>query len=338
MAILFIDGFDWFDNNVLTNDVNRWTSDGTGSRHDAITTGLRNGHGRARQLQTGSFLSRAIGQNLTTVHCAFAYRFTQTPGGDTPVVQFRDGISENATIELNSSGNLKLVRGFTDLVTGTTTLNPNTWYHIAIKYFVNNSTGTFELRLNGAASPEISFGPGDSQNTANAYVSNISLRGAFENFQYDDFVLADDTGSQAFLGDYDVYTILPDGAGASAQFTPSAGSNFQNVDENPNDGDTTYNESSTIGHKDRFTMGNVPADTDTIYAVQVGAIAKKTDVGSRELNVLAYDGTTEGAGPDVALNTSFGWVIGMFEDHPTGAAAWTETEVNSMEAGYEVAV
>ena len=85
-------------------------------------------------------------------------------------------------------------------------------------------------------------------------------------------------------------------------------------------------------------MQNIPAASDTIYAVQVGAFARKTTVGTRELNVLAYDGTTEGAGPDVAPGTSYQWVLGMFEDHPSGAAAWTESEVNSMEAGYEVAV
>jgi hypothetical protein len=338
MAILFVDGFDWFPNEDLSADVNRWTSDGTASRHNAITTNLRNGHGRARQIESGGFISRNVGQQLATIHVAFALKMNTVPGGDTALIYFRDESSTNIFLEITATGAIKLVRGFTDLVTGTTTLSAGTWYHFAIKYFANNSTGTFELRLNGSVTPEINFGPGNTINTSNAYTSAISLRGAFERFAFDDFVIADDTGSQPFLGDYDVYSIFPDGAGASAQFTPSAGSNFENVDENPNDGDTTYNESSTTGHKDRFTMGNVPADTDTIYAVQVGAFAKKTDVGSRELNVLAHDGTTEGAGPDIALTTAYGWVIGMFEDHPSGAAAWTESEVNSMEAGYEVAV
>lgn len=337
MAILFIDGFDWFDNEILTNDPGRWSTDGVASRHDAVTTGLRNGHGRARSVGSGGYLHRAIGQNLTTLHVAVALRMGNVPSSDTRIFTFLDGTSANMYLEVNNAGNLKLVRGFTDIATGSQALTADTWYHFALKYFVDNTTGTFELRINGSATPDIDF-TGDTQNTSFNYIQSVRLEGAFEVFTYDDFVLADDTGTQAFLGDYDVYTLHPDGAGASAQFTPSAGSNWQNVDENPNDGDTTYNESQTVGHKDRFTMGNVPTDTDTIYGVQVGAFSKKTDVGTRELNVLAYDGTTEGAGSDLALSTDYQWVLGMFEDHPSGAAAWTESEVNSMEAGYEVAV
>ena len=122
MAILFIDGFDWFDNNVLGNDVGRWTTDGTAARHDAITTGLRNGHGRARQIQSGGYMTHTIGQNLTTLHVAFAIRFTVNPSGDTPLIYFTDGVSNNLTVEINNGGNLKVVRQFTDIATGTTAM------------------------------------------------------------------------------------------------------------------------------------------------------------------------------------------------------------------------
>jgi hypothetical protein len=83
-------------------------------------------------------------------------------------------------------------------------------------------------------------------------------------------------------------------------------------------------------------MGDVPADTDTIYGVQVSAFAKKTDVGTREIKTVAFDGTTEGSGATYALSTTYTWFLDMYEDHPSGAAAWTESEVNSMQAGYEV--
>lgn len=337
MAILQIEGFDWFPTNTPADGSGRWSSSGITSRFDRLTT-TRNSHGACMSMEGGTDLSFTFA-NTATFYFGIAVRFTTIPGAAATFLRLYDSGTVQLQFNLTTSGQIYVTRGSsTTLATSTFQAAGNTWFHMGVKVVINNTTGSVEVRFNGSATPDINVTSQDTQASSNAQVNAFWLLGNNARFDYDDVVLADDTGTQAFLGDYDIYTILPDGAGASAQFTPSAGSNYQNVDENPHDSDTTYNESSTLGHKDRFTMGNVPADTDTIYAVQVGAFAKKTDVGSRELNVLAYDGTTEGAGTDNALTTSYAWTLGLFEDHPSGAAPWTESEVNSMEAGYEVAV
>lgn len=338
MAILFIDGFDYYPNSTPTDLEGRWVITGisTGSRYGTHVT-TRNGHGLAIRLGSSALLARTF-PSASTMHVAFAIKCGSTPSNRN-LFQFKNSTTYEWYCTWLSNGKLRIVGdGGANLGESTQVFNANTWYHIAIKTVFSNTVGSVELRVNGSATPDINITNADTSNSNNQAADSFQIQGDTVDFFFDDLVIADDTGSQAFLGDYDVYTIYPDGAGASAQFTPSAGSNWQNVDETPHDGDTTYNESLTVGHKDRFTMQDVPTDTDTIYAVQVGAFAKKTDTGARELNVLAYDGTTEGAGSDILIGTSYGWALGMFEDHPSGAAAWTESEVNSMEAGYEVAV
>lgn len=337
MAILFMEGFDWYTNDSPGDFAGRLSTTGTTTRFNR-STATRNGHGAALAVEGGT-TTNATFPNIATVYFGIAVKFNSIPAGASTFLRFYDGGSIQLNINLNTDGTLYVVRSpSTNLGVGTFQAVGNTWFHLAGKIVIDNTVGSVELRINGSATPDINLSGIDTQATSNAYTNQMMLLGNNATFAFDDWVIADDTGAQAFLGDYDIYTIFPDGAGASAQFTPLSGSNWQNVDENPHDGDTSYNESQTVGHKDRFTMGNVPTDTDTIYAVQVGAFAKKTDVASRELNVLAYDGTTEGAGSDTALSTSYAWVMGLFEDHPSGAAAWTESEVNSMEAGYEVAV
>lgn len=336
MAILLIEGFDWYTNDTPADMVGRCSTTGTTTRFNRDTN-TRNSHGACLAVEGGTTTNFTFANNAT-VYFGCAVRFNSIPGTSATFLRLVDAGTTQISWVVNTNGNILVLRGSTTLATSTFQAVVNTWFHIAVKATINNTTGAVEVRFNGSATPDINITNQDTQVSANAYTNQFTLIGNNVQFAFDDIVVADDTGGQAFLGDYDIYSIFPDGAGASAQFTPSAGSNWQNVDENPHDGDTTYNESETTGHKDRFTMQNVPTDTDTIYAVQVGAFAKKTDVGSRELNVLAYDGTTEGAGADNALATSYGWTIGLFEDHPSGAAPWTESEVNSMEAGYEVAV
>lgn len=334
MAILFIDGFDYYNSSQETDLAGRWST----VSNITINAAPRNGHGQAVLITGTSDMIYNFPATLTTFHVAFAFKLGGVPSSNRILCTFKSGSTTQLYIMVTSAGTIQVVTAGTARGATTTQWAVDVWHHIAMKITIDNTVGSFELRVDGSATPEINETNIDTQASSGANCTNLQIEGDFSFWFIDDFVFADDTGGQAFLGDYDVYTIYPDGAGASAQFTPSAGSNWQNVDETKNDGDTTYNESQTVGHKDRFTMGNVPADTDTIYAVQVGAFSRKTDVGTRELNVLAYDGTTEGAGADKSLTTAYEWALGMFEDHPTSAAPWTESEVNSMEAGYEVAV
>jgi len=339
MSLIYIDGFDWAVGEVVVfKGTGRWTTSGNFASQYNILTDPRSGSGKAIQLTGSAEMICALGANVVTGFCGFAFRVASLPSSGSPIFVIEESTATSGfhlSLHVEPAGYLRVHRGNTVLETGTTALSVDTWYFFEIKWTIDNTTGVFELRINGSATPELDFS-GDTQNGGAAYAQNVNLDSTTSGNDFDDFYVADSAGGQDFYGDVTVETLVADGAGASASFTPSAGSNYQNVEELPTDDDTTYNESSTVDHDDRFTHGNLSTDTDVILGVQVGIWAKKDDAGAREMRVLAEDGTTEGEGAAHALSTEYVWYTDMFEDHPSGAAAWTESEVNTGEFGYTI--
>jgi hypothetical protein len=128
--------------------------------------------------------------------------------------------------------------------------------------------------------------------------------------------------------------ILPDGAGASAQFSPLAGSNFQNVDDAGIDGDTTYNFSSSANFIDSFTYGAMPWSSAEIYAVTVSAIVRlgtsaPTIRTKTRISAAYFNGAT------FATTASYAPYETIYEDSPSTTNNWTDTEINAAEFGYE---
>jgi len=133
-----------------------------------------------------------------------------------------------------------------------------------------------------------------------------------------------------------VPTLFPSGAGSSTQMTPSAGSNFQCVDETSPNGDTDYVSDSVVGHKDLYAMGNLPSTSGTIKGIQVLSYDRKDDAGTRQIKNKIKSGATEADGATVTLGTSYVYVRDIFEHDPDTGAPWTPSGVNAIEAGTEI--
>lgn len=123
-------------------------------------------------------------------------------------------------------------------------------------------------------------------------------------------------------------------AGADAAFTPSAGSNFENVDEVPHDSDTTYNSAVAADLRDTFNFADftLPAN-HAITRIIPKVFAKR--LGSGELLSLhAYDGSTYLDSAD--LTPPSGYDRPIFADMPLqpDGTAWNETDLNAMQFGY----
>jgi hypothetical protein len=343
MSLLYIDGFDWAVDQVAGyGGAGRWVAGVAGdTNYDVVTTGLRGAAtGAALKIQSSAQITHALGANVVTGFCGIAFKMATAPSSATGIIEFDEAAASQSlhlSLIMNTNGTFRIQRGSsTVLETGTFQLGTDTWCYLEMKWTISNTVGVFELRINGSDTPDIDFSGGDTQNAGNAYVDGITLQGSTHDWYFDDFYVADDAASQDFYGDVSVETLVADGTGAASDFTPSAGSNYQNVEELPTDNDTTYNESSTVDHDDRFSHGDLTTDTEDVLGVQVGIWAKKDDAGGREMRTLAEDGTTEGEGAAHALTTDYVWYTDMFEDHPSGAAAWTESEVSSGEFGYTI--
>jgi hypothetical protein len=225
------------------------------------------------------------------------------------------------------------------------------WYHIELRAEVNGSASRVEFRVYGVTlykNDSVTL-PADTGRveriTMNAGISGgTNFYGSGFSYEVTDIVVSDwSTGftGWTFPAVVDTVRVNTEVVG-EIDFTPSAGAdNAAMIDEKPHDFDTTYNESTTVGHKDRFsTTQQVPytAINGDVYALKVQAMIKDTAaLGTRQARVVAYENVTEGVGSTITLpGSGFSAVSHVFPLNPDTSALWTKAEVNGCEIGYEI--
>jgi hypothetical protein len=256
----------------------------------------------------------------------------------------RSALQEQLTLSVDNSTDLSIYRGSTRIENKLHVLKMDRWHYIEMKYTVSN-TGSYEVRVNGV---NIMSDSGiDVKAGTNDNVSAVRFRGTQGESAtssgvalIDDIYICNTNGSfnNDFLGPIKVETLLPNASGDDSDFTPSAGSNFENVnDAEGNDGDTTYNESSTVANLDLFNCEDLTYLTSTIIGVRLDSVCRVTDTTARTIIPTLKSSTVEGAGSSHGI-ASIDWsrTVNFFEEDPNVSAAWTSTTINAMQIGYEV--
>lgn len=352
MALLFLDGFDHYATAEITQ---KWTALQNGTTWNSGTINATNGRNSTQSFRvtyannnsTGGYLRKTLtAVSGTTAIMGFGFKIDALPAAAsrTPLVSILDGATEQVSVDINPAGTLSLYRGTaagTLLGTTSSALSINTYYYIELKVVIHGSTGTYEIRLNGtnvlSGTGANTAGSGVVQWTGIQIGRNYSGSGGAVIQDYDDLYACDGSGStnNDFLGPIRVKTIYPDGAGASSDFTPSAGSNFQNVDEALTDGDTTYNSEGTAGDHDTYTFGAVGV-TGTVRGVQTNLVVRSDGAGSETIRPKIRISTTDYNGTTVGITTSYADSREVFETSPATATAWTVTEIDGAEFGIEL--
>ena len=219
----------------------------------------------------------------------------------------------------------------------------NTWYYFEIQGKIGASDGFVKFRINEQLVYEeynIDTLPyqGSGNNQFSKVVFDTSIYGRF---YYDDIYILDSLGSKNndFLGDIRVDSIHPNGAGNYTQLTPSAGNNYECVDETNMDS-SDYVEGANAGDKDSYTYANVPTDLDDagIFGIQLRNQAIRTAEadniklkGFLRTGLTDYEETTAQSLADTIKSKSVIW-----EDDPSDSNAWTKAKINACEFGVEV--
>lgn len=152
------------------------------------------------------------------------------------------------------------------------------------------------------------------------------------NTDVDYFYVNDSSGSAPFnglLGDVRVETVIPDADGATANWTASAGSNFQCVDDalGAYNDDTDYISSSTTNQDNYVSMATLSAASNILFSLHT-ALARNDGSGSIQLRTDS--GGTVVATADLTLSTSYAWKRKFDFVDPNTAAAWASvTPLNS---------
>jgi hypothetical protein len=257
--------------------------------------------------------------------------------------------TEQVHIEfVNNAGSfeIKVMRGATQLSITTETFVYNAWHHFEFKVTVHPSTGAFELRHN-----EVNVLSATGQNTANDGTSQADVFAArFEtvstNAIFDDICVWNGTGStnNNFIGDSVVEAVEVNGAGATTQWTPSAGSNFDNVNDPgtsaPDDaGAGGFNGSDTAAQLDLYACTDLTQIQGNILWVQLDTQLAMATAGSRSVDTKYRDPDTTVV--DIATHavtlTTYDSFFDVMDVNPNSLTTWDVADINGGQFGVEVA-
>jgi hypothetical protein len=335
MAVIFMDGFDHYATADLTK---RWTY-ATGCAVAAAYARLPSGQGVVMGSPNSSnYILKSFGANYTAGLVGFAFNSGSTSLVSRHIFTVLEGATEQCSIRTNASSVITVTQGGTVKATGSTVLSQATWYYVEFKFTIHQSTGIAQVKLNGAA--EIaSTSSLDLTGTANNYWNGIGTVGnSTFNQMFDDIYLLDTTtgDNTDFLGPVRCVALAPAAPGTTTAWTPNGGTNYGAVSEAYQDGDTSFNQSSTANQIDTFVMQDLPADAGSVYAVQSIITARQDAGAARTIAPVLRPAATDRVGTTVALSTTYQMLTQIYDLNPEDTAAWATTDVAGLEVGYKL--
>ncbi len=336
----WMDGFDHYtkpaNTTFATSDISKkWTlgdgDDGNIGPIDALyahTPGgqgiLLNGRGIRKSLPSGQQASRCY---------AGWFKFTNALPSNAFLL-FMDTNNEQLSLRGDGAGHLLVSRAGTTLFTSTNTVSVGVWYFIEFKATIHNTTGVYEVKVNGTSTNWIPQQTGantrgtGSNNSANQ--AQYGLNGG-PILNLDDVWVGDD-----FPGQGRIFTARPAAVGNSSAWASSYGTNWGAVGDILPDGDTTFVQDSTSGHIDLHIFDELPVGSGTIVGIQHNLWARQDTGAQRQIRPKIRSGGTNYSGASVNTGGSYTDFTEAVNNDPNTSAAWTVSGFNAAEFGYEL--
>jgi len=338
MTLLAMEGFD---DGAFTAATRGWSTSGNTSAGRTGTLSIRVGDSGA------NWANWNWGETLTTFVFGFAYYAASL--GTTPVriLRIKDGSTTNLEMFIRDTGAFYVIGAWGTSSDSATGLIPQgAWGYIEIKMTIDNTVGSYEVRINGVN--ELSSSGIDTQSGSNVYCDNIRFEGTgvtdIDVAYIDDVYLVDDTTSfnNDFLGDTRVFTLFPIGDGNVSNMTGSDGNKIDNwalVDESV-PSSTDWVGSALEGDIDTYDMTSLSSTTYVVHGIITSVYGAKGDAGTKFLRHVLRTGSTGGAptdnvGTSYALGLGYSVVDEIWNVNPVTSTQWTEGEINAMEVGQE---
>jgi hypothetical protein len=336
MSLLFLDGFDHYTTAQATRkySFSNWS----------IASNGRNGAGSGFLNATNQTGRIAVPAGTTFI---VGGAVKPSPGGELRAFSLYESTTSHITITRLINGRVSADRGGSFPGTGSANhiaatsgpvMPPDTFSWIEAKINIHDTTGSVVVKVNGVTViNETNVDTRNAGSSGNVDEIRIAGAGTWDCLYVCDTVT--DPPRDDFMGDFIVDTLFPDGAGNSSQFTPSVGSNWQNVDETDADDDTTFNDSSAVNNIDLYTFGNVSTITGgaTPLGVQVTATVEAEPDGSKNFQHKARVAATNytGASGSTALTNDYTMHREIWGENPNIVDEWTDTTINGAEFGLE---
>jgi hypothetical protein len=331
ISILWIDGFD----EINSTDQKYSASERSGSQGSGPNSAY--GYGRSLRVQNGWVAPVLSGAPFTVLFSAFDlilyydYDVTQ--------LQFEFWDEAGAAVQcylktalnqITRGYDLQLYRGATLLYTWTGVLQHGIWQHISLRCKVDPTSGSVTLAVNGVDKGTFT---GNTQDTVNTRVDRFRLNMPpfSERVNVDNWIIATGLVTDPLLPVARVYGALMPNANVAVQWTPSAGQNWETVDEIP-PSDSDYNSTATSGHRDAFSHAALPTSPSQIHAVRVNARAYAD--ASDQIQNLVRVSSTDYYGAAKSPTTSYFSYGYIWQNNPATSAPWTPSEAINAGFGY----
>lgn len=317
MARVFIDGFE-------SGSHDLWTiTAGTPTIADNIT-GMSGNY--CLNLATG--VSTTIYKDVpNSTEYYFAFKFRHINHYLTSnFFSLGNGFTELATLSLDNVTRSMIARkgssSGTVLGTGINSFVGDVFHLVEVRFKSSSTAGFFQVKVNGVTEIDFSGNTNDSSANINRlFLHNIAY--------FDDFIV-DNSG---WIGNTSVQGLTVSGAGTHTGFTPSAGDNYECIDEIPyNDNDFIYATSPNV--IDTYTITALPVSPRSIKAVQLQArCSMEGNPAFQNVKLVCRSGGTDyvsSANQVASLSKSY---TGLWELNPADSSAWTKSAVDAIEIG-----
>jgi hypothetical protein len=332
MSLVLFDGFDHLTSSQMTRRYDTFSGSTTSSTRFSFGQGV---------FFTASTqgLEKIIATNQSW-RIGFAFQYTAY-GSSAILVALKDGATTQCSLRLIER-QLVVANAAGSSVGFSEGLKMNAWYHIEWYQVIADSisTGNSQVRINEVSA--ITLNSGDFKSSGSASADRFAIAGGTNTtVVIDDLYVFHDsvTGTPSWTGDARVTTLAPSGDGNYSAFVGSDSNSINNYllvdDAQPND-DTDYVQSSVAGDRDSYAITNLGTSPASVIAVQIAADVKKDDAGARTGKLFFRISGTDYDGSAFSPTTSYTDQVHLRETSPATSSAWTESEINALEAGIKV--
>lgn len=344
MNILMTEGFDMYNGSGTNTGLQAlWTNISTSGTFFG-TNGGRFG-GQSMALQNGAIGSQTAAAyrifnpsgNTTTMSFGFAFMTTNLITGRCLEIA-NLSVGSQCGVGTTATGQVRFYSGAGGTVLATSAaglLVTSTWAYIEVELTLNASTGSFAVYVNGVLA---------CSGTGNTFAAGGAggglILGVRENVNlnvpnnFDDIYITD---TATRLGESKIETLRATGD-SSVQWTPNSGSNnFSRINETLVDGDTSYNQTATLGARDLYTNGGLSTTPANIWSVTVVGFEEKTDATTRAILHSVQSNGTDSDGTAFNQAANYGRYDRIIQNDPHTSAAWTASGVNNLLFGPKAA-
>lgn len=273
----------------------------------------------------------------------FAYNTTGTGTSDILVMQNNAQTLTYLKIVRTTGAYLQVQDNLGQIIySSTTPLTLGVWHYLEIRIKIHPTLGVVHIKNYGIDVLKI-------ENINTAWASEdiervVHSSGSSNTDIYDDYYVVDNEDSTGFLGEVRCLLLTPTADTGQKQFTPnSGGTNYTQIDEYSNDGNTTYVQTTTIGHRDLYTMSDIAITPQSITAIEpfiafynIGYPTKiRPVVKSGATTYASLYPTRAEAVYNGLMHLNYSYLI---TQDPNTLSGWTLGGINALEAGFETVI